>query len=65
METKKDKLQTLSRIKIHTGQTNSNKVLYYFKVGPDRAFVRKELIDIPDNNKLPPESGYISGSNNA
>ena len=32
-----------------------NRVMYYLKDGPDRAFVKEELILIPENTELPPD----------
>jgi len=42
----------LDRIIENPGQ----RVLYYFAEGPERAFVREELMLIPENTELPPES---------
>ena len=32
-----------------------NRVMYYLKDGPERAFVKEELILIPKNTELPPD----------
>ena len=32
-----------------------NRVLHYFQGGPDREFVREELMRIPNDTKVPPE----------
>ena len=32
-----------------------NRVMYYLKDGPERAFVREELMLIPEDTELPPE----------
>ena len=36
-------------------QEPGNRVLYYLKDGPDRAFVREELMHISQNTETPPE----------
>ena len=36
-------------------QEPSNRVLYYLQDGPDRAFVNKELMRIPEDTQVPPE----------
>ena len=38
-----------------TGQEPGNRVLYYLQDGPDRAFVRKELMDISKDTQVPPD----------
>ena len=32
-----------------------NRVMYYLKDGPDRAFVKEELMFIPEDTELPPD----------
>ena len=34
---------------------SGNRVMYYLKDGPDRAFVKEELMQIPENTELPPD----------
>ena len=41
----------LDRIIENPGQ----RVLYYLTDGPERAFVREELMDIPEDTQVPPE----------
>ena len=41
----------LDRIVENPGQ----RVLYYFTGGPKRAFVREELMQIPEGTEMPPE----------
>ena len=36
-------------------EESGNRVMYYLKDGPERAFVREELMLIPENTELPPE----------
>ena len=36
-------------------QNLGNRVMYYLKDGPDRAFVKEELTQIPENTELPPD----------
>ena len=36
-------------------QESGNRVLYYLQDGPDRAFVSKELMRIPEDTQVPPE----------
>ena len=59
MKIKKDEQQTLSGVQIGTGRSNSgratNRVLYYLKDGPDRAFVREELMHISEDTQAPPD----------
>ena len=38
-----------------TGLEPGNRVLYYLQDGPDRAFVRKELMDISKDTQVPPD----------
>ena len=33
-----------------------NRALYYLKDGPERAFVSEELMNIPEDTQLPPDS---------
>ena len=39
----------------HVIEEPKNRILYYLKDGPERAFVREELMWIPFNTELPPE----------
>ena len=39
-------------------QDPGNRVLYYLQDGPDRAFVRKELMHISEDTQIPP--GWVS-----
>ena len=34
---------------------SGNRVMYYLKDGPDRAFVKEELMQIPEDTELPPD----------
>ena len=36
-------------------QDTGNCVLYYLQHGPDRAFVREELIHVSENTQVPPD----------
>ena len=36
-------------------EESGNRVMYYLKDGPERAFVREELMLIPENTELPPK----------
>ena len=36
-------------------QEPGNRVLYYLQDGPDRAFVRKELMHISNDTQVPPD----------
>ena len=45
------KTYRLDRINEDPGQ----RVLYYLQNGPERAFVKEELMMIPENTKLPPD----------
>ena len=58
METKKDGQQTLFGVKIRLDrivQDPGNCVLYYLQDGPDRAFVRKELMHFSEDTQVPPD----------
>ena len=41
-------------------QEPGNRVLYYLQDGPDRAFVRKELMHVSEDTQVPPD--WVSGS---
>ena len=45
------KTYRIDRIIENPGQ----RVLYYLAEGPKRAFVREELLEIPENTELPPD----------
>ena len=51
METKKDRQQTLLGDRIV--QDPGNCVLYYLQDGPDRAFVREELMHVSEDTQVP------------
>ena len=53
METKKDRQQTLLGDRIV--QDPGNCVLYYLQDGPDRAFVREELMHVSEDTQVPPD----------
>ena len=36
-----------------------NRVIYYLQGGPERAFVKEELILVPEDTELPPD--YVQG----
>ena len=56
---KRDEQQTLSRVKIRIDQIDLYKnqviVSYYLQDGPDRAFVREELMYIYEDTQVPPD----------
>ena len=37
-------------------QEPSNRILYYLQSGPERAFVREELMQVPETTEKPPDS---------
>ena len=45
-------------------QESRNRVLYNLQDGPDRAFLREELMDIPEDTQVPPE-WLVNGNNRA
>ena len=60
METKKDGQQILFGVKItyqldRIVQDPGNRVLYYFQDGPDRVFVREELMYVSEDTQVPPD----------
>ena len=59
IEMKRDEQQTLSRVKIRIDQIDLYKnqviVSYYLQDGPDRAFVREELMYIYEDTQVPPD----------
>ena len=38
-----------------TVEDSGNRVMYYLKDGPERAFVKEELMLIPEDTELPPD----------
>ena len=36
-------------------ENSGNRVMYYLKDGPERAFVKEELMLIPEDTELPPD----------
>ena len=36
-------------------EDSGNRVMYYLKNGPERAFVKEELMLIPEDTELPPD----------
>ena len=38
-------------------QDPGNRVLYYLQYGPDRAFLREELLHVSEDTQLPPDWG--------
>ena len=62
METKKDGQQTSFGVKIRICirldrivQDPGKRVLYYLQDGPDRAFVREELMHVSEDTQVPPD----------
>ena len=48
-------------------QKPGNRVLFYFQDGPDRAFVREELMHIPEGTQVMSTwmNGWVNGINHA
>ena len=53
VENKKDKLQTLSELKMHTADEQCNHGLYFLQDELDRAFLRQEFMHISEDSHVP------------
>ena len=40
-------------------EKRGNRVIYYLQDGPERAFVKEELMSVPEDTELPPD--YVQG----